>query len=62
MNRTILANGNTQIEDFAASSCPMKVGDAMELPMNAWGSVMKRFNVVAVRPAGVMVVYELAAA
>lgn len=62
MNRTLLANGNTQIEDFAASSCRAQVGDAMELPMNAWGSVVKRFTVVAAREVGVLVVYELAAA
>lgn len=62
INRTTLSNGNTQVEDFAASSCRATVGDAMELPMNAWGSVVVRFVVVAAREVGAMIHYELSPA
>lgn len=61
MNRIILANGNTQIEDFAASA-RRAIGEVVELPMNAWGSTVKRFVVISVVVCGDIVTYELAAA
>lgn len=60
MNRTILSNGNTQIEDFAASA-RRAIGEIVELPMNAWGSTVKRFVVTSVTVRGAIVTYELAA-
>ena len=61
LNRKTLTNGNTQVEDFAACR-RMPIGEAVELPMNAFGSVMKRFTVIAATVFGDMVAYELAAA
>jgi hypothetical protein len=60
MNRTTLANGNTSIEEFAASA-RRAIGSVVDLPMNAFGSVAKLFVVVGVQVNGNMVAYELAA-
>ena len=58
MNRTTIENGNTLVEDFAAAA-RMSIGDAVELPMNAYGSVVKRFTVKRVEVTGTIVQYEL---
>ena len=58
MNRKQLPSGNIQFQDFAASSAAPFVGQQHELPMNAWGSVVSRFEVVSVRRDGAMVTAE----
>ena len=58
MNRKQLDNGNIQFEDFVASAgCPV-VGMAYEVPMNAFGSVVARYEVISVAQAGNKVVAE----
>ncbi len=58
INRTILANGNTQFQDFANSSACCKVGDFVELPMTFAGSVMGRFEIISAIKQNEMMVFE----
>lgn len=58
MNRKQLNNGNIQFQDFAQSSIPPVVGQFHEVPMNAWGSVVARYEVVAVSCDGMMFTAE----
>jgi hypothetical protein len=46
MNRQQLTSDTIQFEDFAA--CAPQVGEFLEVPMNAFGSVVARFQVKAV--------------
>lgn len=56
MNRSQLTADTIQFEDFAASSCAPFVGQQLELPMSAFGSVVARFEVTDVRQAGAMLI------
>ena len=46
MNRQQLTADTIQFEDFAA--CAPRVGEFLELPMNAFGTVVARFQVTSV--------------
>lgn len=54
LNRQQLSNGNIQFQDFAQSSYAPVIGQQHEVPMNAFGSVVARYEVVAVKFDGVM--------
>lgn len=58
MNRKQLANGNIQFQDFARSSYAPTIGQQHEVPMNAWGSEMARYEVADVVFDGVMFTAE----
>ena len=58
MNRKQLTNGNIQFQDFAQSSYAPVVGQQHEVPMNAFGSVVARYEVVSVESDGVMFTAE----
>ena len=56
MNRRQLTADTIQFEDFAASSGAPFVGQYHEVPMNAFGSVVARFEVTEVRSEGVKLI------
>ena len=58
MNRTQLDNGNIQFQDFAQSCSAPFVGQQHEVPMNAFGTVVARYEVVSVSFDGVMFTAE----
>jgi hypothetical protein len=58
MNRKQLPNGNIQFQDFAQSSYAPTIGRQYEMPMNAFGSVVERYEVVALEFDGVMFTAE----
>jgi len=58
MNRKQLSNGNIQFQDFAQSSYKPVIGQQHEVPMNAWGSVMARYEVIAVKFDGAIFTAE----
>ena len=50
MNRKQLASGNIEFQDFAAS-CSTSIGQFLEVPMNCWGSVVARYQVISITAA-----------
>ena len=60
INRTLIANGNTTFNNFAACSGNMNIGEIIDLPMNCWGSVVNVFEIVSkiIEADGVYIHYE----
>jgi hypothetical protein len=58
INRKQLTNGNIQFQDFARSSHAPIIGQQQEVPMNAFGSVIARYEVISVEFDGVMFTAE----
>lgn len=56
MNRQQLTENTIQFEDFPQGGT--FVGQELELPMNAWGSVVARFKVTSVRAEGLMLIAQ----
>jgi hypothetical protein len=56
MNCSQLTEDTIRFEDFAASSGAPFVGQHHEVPMNAFGSVVARFEVTDVRSEGAMLI------
>lgn len=57
MNRRQITEDTIEFEDFAGASQPF-VGEQYELPMNAFGTVVARYEVVSVRAEGNKVVAQ----
>lgn len=56
LNRRQLTDTSIQFEDFATSSVAPFVGQPVEVPMNAFGSVVARYIVSRVQQNGHMII------
>lgn len=56
LNRRQLTENTIQFEDFAASSQAPFIGQAIEVPLNAFGSVVARYIVSKVQQNGNMII------
>ena len=58
MNRKNISDNCISFEDFATTSQPLAIGDCVEVPMTACGSVAARYQVISVSVAGAKILYQ----